>query len=276
MRFSLTIGKISNIPLKIHYNWFIVAGLVTWSLAKGYFPHEYPGWATHTYWIAGLITATLFFFSVLVHELGHSLVAQNESVPVKSITLFILGGVAHIANEPETARSEFRIVVAGPFSSLLMASVFILFASPVFFRPEISGPALYLSHINIILAVFNLIPGFPLDGGRLLRATIWQWNDDFIRATRWAIYTGIGIALLFIAGGLLLLLRGNYLNGVWIAFIGWYLASAGQLSYRQTVASFSEVPEIIEIITPDNSKTVPGPFARPLAGLRGELKKPEW
>lgn len=232
MRTSLTFGKFAGIPLKIHLNWFIVAALVTWSLAAGYFPHEYPGWTATTYWMVGLVTAFLFFFSVLLHEIGHSLIALREGVPVRSITLFIFGGVAHISHEPENPASEFRIVVAGPLTSLVLASVFFALAWSRVFGQQFGAAATYLSQINLILAVFNLIPGFPLDGGRILRSILWKFLADFTRATRWATNTGLGIAMLFVLVGLFLIARGNYLGGLWVAFIGWYLSTVTREGYR--------------------------------------------
>lgn len=233
MRTSLTFAKVSGVPLKIHLNWFLTASLVTWSLAAGYFPNKNPGWETDAYWLVGSITSLLFFGSVLFHELGHSMVALREGVPVKSITLFIFGGVAHIAKEPPTAGSEFRIVVAGPLTSLFLAVTFSLIGWAGIFGPEISAAAVYLGQMNVILAAFNMLPGFPLDGGRVLRAALWKWLDDFRRATRWATNAGIGVALLFVGLGILLMVWGDLFSGGWVAFIGWYLGTAAREGYRQ-------------------------------------------
>lgn len=232
MRISLAVGSIRGISIKIHINLLLTAILVTWSLAGGYFPQEYPGWASATYWTVAIITALFFFGSVFLHELGHSLIAQREGVPVNSIMLFVLGGIAHIAHEPETPEAEVRIVAAGPLTSLLLAVIFKLLSMLAFANPQIAGAALYLSHINFLLAIFNSIPGFPLDGGRILRAILWKWNHSFIRATRWASIIGIGIALLFVIGGIAIMALGNYMAGLWIAFIGWYLGITAQEGYR--------------------------------------------
>ena len=235
MRKSLTFGQIWGIPLRIHVNWFFVAALVTWSLAAGYFPQEHPGWKMSAYWVVGIATSILFFGSVLIHELGHALVAQREGVPVNSITLFIFGGVAHIAHEPETAGSEFRIVAAGPLASLVLAGFFYGLGRFFRFSPELGSMALYLGQINIILGLFNLLPGFPLDGGRILRAIFWKLKRDFLQATRWATNASLVIALAIMAGGILLMLLGHYFTGLWVAFIGWYLSISSRASYRQTV-----------------------------------------
>jgi Zn-dependent protease len=233
MRTSITFGHAAGIPLKIHLNWFLTAGLVAWSLAAGYFPFHRPGWETNQYWAVGVITALFFFGSVLLHELGHSLVALREGVPVNSITLFIFGGVAHIGNEPETAGAEFRIVAAGPLTSLALAAVFFLVGQVGWLGPYFSPAAVYLAQMNVVLAVFNLLPGFPLDGGRLLRSAIWKWLDDYRRATRLATTTGVGMALIFVAGGIALMVWGDLFSGGWVAFVGWYLGTAAKDGYRQ-------------------------------------------
>ncbi|MGE5221561.1 MAG: site-2 protease family protein [Omnitrophica WOR_2 bacterium] len=256
MRSSLTVGSVGGIPLKIHWNWALTAVLVTWSLASGYFPQEYPGWSVFAYWATGTITALFFFGSVLLHELGHAGIAIREHVVVQSITLFIFGGVAHIANEPETPGAEFRIVVAGPFTSLILAALFhvLSVATPAY--APISGGAQYLSRINVILAVFNLIPGFPLDGGRILRAAIWKVLRDFTRATRWATNAGFGIAFLFVAAGATFMWLGNVIGGLWIAFIGGYLGLVAR-GARLQIDADDQDQKVIEDALASNA------FARP-------------
>jgi Zn-dependent protease len=235
MRTSLTFGYVAGIPLKIHLNWILIAIVVTWSLAAGYFPQEYPSWRPVTYWALSVMTAILFFASVLAHEIAHALIALQEGVPVKSITLFILGGVAHIAHEPESPGSEFRIVAAGPLTSILLTIFFYCCYLAAYAHPELSAASFYLCQINLILAVFNLIPGFPLDGGRILRAGIWKLTGDFYRATQLGRISGLVVALLFGLAGIGLMVRANYYGGLWLAFIGWYLGSAAQESYRQAM-----------------------------------------
>jgi Zn-dependent protease len=234
MKLTLTFGQVLGIPLKVHLNWFLTAGLVTWALAVGYFPHILPGGDRAGYWLVGTATSGLFFLSVLLHELGHSLVALREGVPVRSITLFILGGVAHIGKEPSTAGAEFRIVAAGPLTSLTLAALFWAVGWSGALGTYASAAAIYLGQMNIILAVFNLLPGFPLDGGRILRAALWKWLKDFQRATSWATRTGIGVGILFVALGVGLIVWGDFFSGGWIAFVGWYLGTAARDGYRQT------------------------------------------
>jgi Zn-dependent protease len=224
-----------GIPIRVHSSWFLVVALITWSLAGGYFPQEYPGWATATYWSVGVITAILFFASVLIHELGHSVVALREGVPVRSITLFIFGGVAQIGGEPPTARAEFRIAIAGPLTSLGLAGIFGLLGLAGAFSPVLAAPVTYLGRINLMLALFNLTPGFPLDGGRMLRAVLWGLGGSLRQATRWASAISQGVAFLFILFGVWQMFLGDFLNGLWIAFIGWFLNNAAESSYRQVV-----------------------------------------
>ena len=215
-------GRISGIPVRVHLNWFLTAGLVIWTLAAGYYPQEYPGWESTAYWLAGAGTAMFFFSSVLLHELGHAWTAQREGVPVQSITIFILGGVAHIQHEPPTPQSEFRIVIAGPLTSLLLA-VFFFGLALLPGSPALQASSAYLFRINLVLAFFNLLPGFPLDGGRILRAFLWKLLGRFETATRWATLTGLGMAALLVLSGIAFMALGNLIGGLWVVLIGGYL-----------------------------------------------------
>jgi len=235
MRPSLILGRIFRIPVGIDSSWFLAFLLIVWSMAAGYFPREYPGWQVGVYWALALVTTVLFFASVLLHELGHSVVARRERVTVIGITLFIFGGVARMGREPPTAGAEFRIAIAGPITSLLLAVVFALLGSLAPAGGLISAPMVYLARINLLLATFNMIPGFPLDGGRVLRAILWHFGGSFRNATRWATAAGRVVAFTFILLGVAQILFGNFLNGIWIAFIGWFLNNAAESSYRQVV-----------------------------------------
>ncbi len=234
MRTSLTFGKIFGIPIGAHTSWFLIFILVTWSLATGYFPDEYPGWSAAAYWLTGLLMSLLFFASVLAHELGHAVVALREGVPVRGITLFVFGGVAQIGREPPTAGAEFRIAAAGPLVSLLLglglSGLGLLAGNAAW-----GAPAVYLGRINLVLVGFNLIPGFPLDGGRMLRAALWALGRDFHNATRIASLVGQSVAFLFILGGVFQMFTGQFFNGLWIAFIGWFLHSAAAESWQDVV-----------------------------------------
>lgn len=233
MRGSIGLGRILGIPIRLHLSWFLIAALITWSLAVGYFPLANPGWDAVTYWIVGAAASVLFFASVLLHELGHSVLALREQVPVRSITLFIFGGVAEIGREPPTAGAEFRIAIAGPLTSLGLAGLFAGFGALLSDYATLAAPLAYLGSINLLLAAFNMIPGFPLDGGRVLRAALWSFSGDMSRATRWASRTGQAVAVLFILLGVVQFLLGGLVNGLWLAFIGWYLNSAARSSYQQ-------------------------------------------
>jgi Zn-dependent protease len=226
MTSGLRIGSVWNIPIRLHPSWFIVFGFLTWSLSTGYFPVAYPVLGIGINITLGLVTSLFFFASVLAHELGHSWVALKEKIPVRGITLFIFGGVAQIEREPNSPGAEFRIAIAGPLISLLLG---ILFGILFFFGQNITvvaAPSQYLMRINLILLLFNLVPGFPLDGGRVFRAIVWAWNHDLRKATRIASFTGQIMAYVFIGIGFVILFQGNFVNGLWLIFIGWFLQSA--------------------------------------------------
>jgi Zn-dependent protease len=235
MKSSLRLGRIFGIPIGVNYTWFIVFALVTLSLATGYFPSRYSDWSLAGYLSIGLLTSLLFFASVLIHELAHSVVALAWGIPVKSITLFIFGGVASIGREPDRPLTEFLVAIAGPVSSLLLAGAFgILGLTGQFLElTPLAGLGLYLGGINLWLALFNLIPGFPLDGGRVFRSAVWAWTGDMNRATRWAANTGRAFAVLMIVGGGIMILTGNWGSGIWLAFIGWFLDNAASQSAQQ-------------------------------------------
>ena len=233
MRGGLSLGRILGVPVRLHWTWFLIFALVTWSLAQGYFPAEYPGLTIPAYYVLGGITSVLFFVSVLLHELGHSVVARRNHIPVRDITLFIFGGVAQIEREPKTAGAEFRIAIAGPLTSLVLAGVFAGLWWLDRMVPYLAAPSLWLMRINLILALFNLIPGFPLDGGRVLRAAIWKLSGSFFRATQIAVASGQVVAFGFIGVGIVTMLGGNVFNGLWLAAIGWFLQNATAATYAQ-------------------------------------------
>jgi len=233
MESSVTLGRVWGIPVGLHLSWFIVFGLITWSLAAGYFPAEYPELTPVAYWFLGAATSVLFFGSVLLHELGHSILAIRNQVPVHSITLFIFGGVARISREPRTPGAEFRIAIAGPLTSLALAAAFFGLWQLDRHIPYLAAPSLWLARINLILAIFNMIPGFPLDGGRVLRSVVWKFTGNYLRSTQIATSAGQLFAFGFIAIGIYTVLRGNFFNGLWLVFIGWFLQNAAVASYAQ-------------------------------------------
>ncbi len=233
---SLRIGKIAGIDIYINFSWIIILVLLTVSLATGWFPQLYRGWSTATYWVVGFISAILLFVSVLLHELAHSLVARRRGVPVKNITLFIFGGVSNIEQEPKSPGVEFQITVVGPLTSILIGVVCFLLWLPLrVTNSPLEGILFYLAVTNLLLGVFNLIPGFPLDGGRVLRSIIWKITGSLRQATRIASITGQIVAYLFIFWGIWQLFSGSVLNGIWLGFIGWFLLSAAQSANSQVM-----------------------------------------
>lgn len=234
---SIHIGKIAGISIDINWSWLIILVLLTVSLATGWFPVIYHGWSSGAYWIAGLIAAILLFVSVLVHELAHSLMANSRGVPVKSITLFIFGGVSNIEREPPNAGTEFWIAIVGPLTSLAIGVI--AFFLGALLLPVVAFLAAILSYLgvaNLLLGVFNLIPGFPLDGGRVLRSILWGITGSLRTATRWASWIGEVVAVLFILFGVFeLFFLNNFLGGIWIAFIGWFLWQAARTANTQVM-----------------------------------------
>jgi Zn-dependent protease/CBS domain-containing protein len=231
---SFRIGKIAGIEIDINWSWIVILVLLTVSLATGWFPQLFRGWSTATYWIVSLISALLLFVSVLLHELAHSLVARRSGLQVKNITLFIFGGVSNIEQEPKSPGVEFWMALVGPLTSLLIGAVCYLLLLPLRgTHSPLEAILFYLAVTNILLGLFNLIPAFPLDGGRVLRALVWKISGSLQTATRAASISGQVIAFLFILGGLWLIFGGDVLDGVWIGFIGWFLLSAAQSANTQ-------------------------------------------
>jgi Zn-dependent protease len=240
-RRAISLGRIFGIPIGLDYSWFLIFALLTWTMAVGYYPAEFKDWPVIQYWVAGAITAIMLFVSVLLHELGHSVVAMHYKIPVRSITLFIFGGVSLIGAEPPSAAAGFWIAIIGPIVSFFLAALFSL----MYYLFSGIAPLLallkYLVYINIALGVFNLIPGFPLDGGGVFRSIVWRVTHNMRRATFIAANVGRFIAYLFIFLGVWQIFAGNFINGIWIAFIGWFLESAAvaqvqQLALRDTLA----------------------------------------
>ncbi|HEX2979001.1 MAG TPA: site-2 protease family protein [Anaerolineaceae bacterium] len=257
LRGGLRLGKIFGITVSIDWSWFFILILLTWSLAVSVFPTLHPEWSTGLYWGIGLIAAILFFLSVLAHELAHSLVAISKGLPVRRITLYLFGGVSNIEREPDTPAAEFLTAVVGPLTSIILGVIFLLLgrASLGDLPGALSNPTqiirglnplgtilLWLGPINILLGIFNLIPGFPLDGGRILRSIFWALTNNLRKATRWATWIGQLIAWTFIVIGFAMVfgLKIPYfgtgvISGLWLAFIGWFLNNAATTSYQRVV-----------------------------------------
>jgi len=228
---GIRVGRILGIPIYIDFSWVLVFGLISFSVSS-YFGSQHPTWTSTQTWTVGILTTVLFFASVVFHELSHSVVAQAYKIKVLSITLFIFGGLARISREPSKAIQEFNIAIAGPLASGFLSAVF--FSLTILFpgKPMLLALATYLWETNLSLAVFNLLPGFPLDGGRIFRAIVWGFNKDFNRATRIAGASGKLIAYALIVGGIVSVAYGNW-GGAWLGLIGWYLLTAAQASVAQ-------------------------------------------
>jgi Zn-dependent protease/predicted transcriptional regulator len=236
-RRGIDLVKIAGIQIAIDYSWLVIFVLVLWSLSAGYFPYHYPGHDTLRYWGVGLIATLLFFASVVIHELSHSLMANRLGQEVRRITLFIFGGMAHLSREPRNARTEFLIAVVGPLTSLALGGIFWLVGQWLrdLVAPLWAAVFHYLGFINVALGVFNLLPGFPLDGGRLLRSILWMRSGDLRAATARAANWGGGIAIgLMLLGGLQIF-AGALVGGLWLIFIGMFLRGAAQASYQGVV-----------------------------------------
>jgi Zn-dependent protease/predicted transcriptional regulator len=232
-RTGIKIGRVFGIPIFVHLSWFLIFALITYSLGDE-FGARYPQWNSRQLWSLGLLTSLLFFGSVLFHELSHSAVARYYRIPVASITLFFFGGIASITRDPDRASQEFLMAAAGPASSYLLAGCFWLVAvlTPDGSMPNAVGT--WLAGTNLILATFNLLPGFPLDGGRIFRSIVWGITKDYSRSTRIAARIGQAIAYAMMGFGLwTALVAHSTVNGVWFIFIGWFLLTAARQSYLQ-------------------------------------------
>jgi Zn-dependent protease/predicted transcriptional regulator len=242
MRAQIKLGRIFGVEIGLHYSWFIIALLITLSLA-GHFQQNNPGWSDSLRWSVAIITAVLFFVSIVIHELSHAMVAKFRGLPVHSITLFALGGVAQIEKEAADAKTEFWMGIVGPITSFVIGvlclalTVALGWTPPEFPQSPVPAMFMWLGVINIGLAIFNMIPGFPLDGGRVLRGIVWWITGDAKRATTIAARVGQIIAFAMILYGVMQFFQGTGFNGIWIAFIGWFLLSASRESYAQMVIS---------------------------------------
>lgn len=229
--------QLFGIPIRIHTSWFIVVAFVTWTLASRYFPDVHPGLPVAAYWVMGATAALLLFTCVLLHELGHSLVAKRHGIPVHRVTLFIFGGVAQIGREPQRPSVELKIALAGPLVSVLLAAL--CFAASALLPARqpaalaIAAILRYLALINTGVLLFNLLPGFPLDGGRVLRAAVWAWTGSLPRATRIASRIGSALGLALLALGAWEVVKGFWVHGAWSMLLGFFLRNAARRSAGQ-------------------------------------------
>lgn len=233
---GIKLFTILGFEIRLDWSWLILAVLITWSLADSLFPVWYKGFTTATYWWMGVAGTIGLFFSVVFHELAHSLMARTRGIPMKGITLFIFGGVAEMYDEPQTPKSEVLMAIVGPGMSILIGVILIAVyyaASGSLEGTPVGGVIAYLGYINLLLAAFNLIPAFPMDGGRVLRAILWAAKKNLMSATLLASKIGSGFGILLIVLGVLEFIFGNIIGGIWIALIGLFIRGASHGSYEQ-------------------------------------------
>ncbi|MBN1103130.1 MAG: site-2 protease family protein [Deltaproteobacteria bacterium] len=251
--------RLFGFEVRIDLSWVVLAILVAWSLSAGLFPFHYEGLSARAYWIMGIVGAIGLFLSIIVHEMSHSLVARRYGLPIKGITLFIFGGVAEMEDEPRTPKAEFAMAAAGPVSSIILAFIFYLLfrASRAAGWPEaFYGVVHYLAWINGLLALFNLVPAFPLDGGRILRSVLWTWKKNLRWATRVSSEVGAGFGLLLVILGILQFFSGNFVGGMWWFLIGMFLRNAARMSHRQLLVRKALEGEPVRRFMKDRPVTV--------------------
>lgn len=253
-----TLFRLLGFEVRIDLSWIVIAVLVTWSLSKGYFPSEYPGLSDTAYWFMGAVGALGLFVSIILHELSHSLVARRFGIPMKGITLFIFGGVAEMDDEPPSAKAEFFMAMAGPLASIILGGIFyVLFVISYGIGLVLTGIIGYLTVINWVLAGFNLLPAYPLDGGRVLRSALWYWRKDLRWATRIASQTGSVFGIGMIIMGIVNIMKGVVIGGVWWFIIGLFLRNASSMSYQQVLIRKSLQGEKVSRIMKKSPVTVP-------------------
>lgn len=254
------LGSIWGFEVRIDSSWFFIFFLILWTLSAGAFPAQFPELSSRTHVAMGIAGTVLFFVSLVLHELAHSLVARSKGIPIKGITLFIFGGVARISSEAETPGDEFQIAVVGPLASFaiaLFSSLTAWVGGVAGWSVAVTGVANYLAFINIALGIFNLLPGFPLDGGRLFRAIVWKWTGNLTRATKIASSSGKTLGFAIALLGILLLFRGMIFNGLWFVLIGLFLRNAAETGFQQQLLQVGLAGvQAWEVMTP-NPETVP-------------------
>ena len=254
----ITLFKLFGFEIRLDASWIVIAALVTWSLAVAIFPNQYRGLSLASYWWMGIVGALGLFGSIVLHELSHSLVASHYNLPMRGITLFIFGGVAEMSSEPASPGVEFRMAIAGPIASIVLGIIFYVLAAAVRGGPvQVMAVLAYLAYINLLLAAFNLIPAFPLDGGRVLRAAVWYFKGDLTRATQIASRIGSAFGFLLMAYAVYELFAGFLIGAVWYFLIGMFLRGASQMSYEQVVLKTELEGEPVAKFMRSNPVTVP-------------------
>lgn len=258
LRNSFRLFTIRGIEVGVHYSWLLIFGLVTFTLAAGVFPDWQPGLSNLDYWVTGFVGSLLFFASVLLHELAHSFVALSRGLQAKSITLFIFGGVSNLGGEAKSASTEFVVAIVGPLTSFLLAGLSYVVAELVS-EPHVEVVASYLLYVNFGLGLFNLVPGFPLDGGRVLRAILWTTTGSVRKATEWAANVGKIVAYGLFALAVYLIIGRDVITGIWFGAIAWFLYNAASSSVAQLVFETRlRKVKAGDIVTPDDATVAPG------------------
>lgn len=259
---EFALGRVFGIDIHLDVSWFFILALVTWTLATGYFPARLLGASPAVYWAMGLLAAVLLFVCVLLHELGHSVVAKAHGIPVKRVTLFIFGGVAQIAHDPRRPFVELKVALAGPLVSVAIAALGFWASQhlPAHTDAQLIGLAIvhYLWMVNTVIVLFNLLPGFPLDGGRILRAALWGWWGDLRKATRVASVCGSALGIVLLVLGGVSLVQGRWVNGLWSILLGFYLRDAAQASYQDVVVRRTLEGVPVSAVMATHVITVPG------------------
>jgi Zn-dependent protease len=269
---SLSLGRIAGVRIGLHWSWLVVFGLLVWTLSETVFPRQNPGLADGDYRAMAVAAAVLLFVSLLLHELGHALQARREGMEIDGITLWLFGGVASFRGAFPGPGAEFRIAAAGPLVTVVLGAAFAAVAALADLPEEADGVTFWLAYINLSLLVFNLLPALPLDGGRILRATLWRLRRDFAWATRIAAEAGRATGLLLIAAGFVGFLLGGMLGGAWIAFLGWFVLSAAGAEARQSEArqAISGLRVRDLMVADASAAQLDDTLAQFMAGLGGE------
>ena len=258
---TLSLGTVSGIPVGLHYSWFLLLGLVTWSLATQFYPSLYWGWSGAQYWATALAAALLLFTSVLAHEFAHSLVARRWGIGVHGITLFLLGGISRLRSEPRTAWEEFSIASVGPATSIVLAGLFWLALQPVSdFRTPLNGILVYLAVVNLVLALFNLVPAYPMDGGRIFRSIVWGISGNLRLATTVAAWGGQLFGIAFAVWGVVRVLQGNA-GGLLLVLVGLFLFAAAAASARRPEGAGEETVQLVSSAMCSSPTVVPSDMA---------------
>jgi Zn-dependent protease/predicted transcriptional regulator len=258
---AIYLFQVYGIKVTLNYSWLIIFALVVWGLSAGYFPHFFPDYGTAIYWAAGVVAALFFFASILIHELSHSITAVRLGIQIPEITLFVFGGVAHIAEEPADPETELKIAIVGPLASFALALIFwIIYVAIMGSVPTIITAIFeYLAWINLALGVFNLVPGYPLDGGRIFRALVWWRTGSVTKATKWASDIGKGFAWALMILGALEIFGGSLVGGLWLIFIGMFLRGIAATGYQEIMVRQSlEGVSVDKVMVEDVVSVPPG------------------